>query len=844
MIGKSTGIALLMAAAILAALFAMGTFSTTGVQAAVSGVTELSATYADTGSENSPRQTLSLSFKSATAVAEDETVKVNLTGFTVSGSLTGARDIDAATANDAGNEITVTFSTAATVDSPINVDISGTISTPVYGEGMVSVAGSSATVTSTSALALSCYGQTMSSDAKNISSCEPGAAVRVEVDGTSATAVAVNEDVMVALTGFTVPPTIADSGVLIYNEAGAARNPTDVQVNEKKVTLTVPNFAGTGETPEGLVDLSGAGNDTNTTASYRIVFKQSAGITNSAAAGSKTIKITDKDATDEEHKVSIQRVIKLSKTSGARGTMTTATLKGFANGTATLKLNGENIGEATISGNTGTEDLDTTSSKFKAGKGNEITATDASGIVQDVSAMFEIKPRVVVDPESAKASQEVTIKLSDWPAANTIDSVKIGASYAVLPTPRPYIIATGENLGKRDFKVTVPNNVNRGTQTVKVTGSKVTGMDSAPTATTTMMVGVESLTITPSAVVPGQQITITGSGFGNGVEIISVTIGGMKANNLPDDKEDRMSTSSGNVSVTVNVPLGVGKGDKTVALQAGTRIGEGKITVAGPSVEVSPKESLVGSTITVVGSGFGSGERVEVFYGPKGGNLQIEEVGIADGTGNLTIKFTVPSDAGIGQTNSVEVRVRNAPAIKASDDHNTPGPMIEVTSEAQSGGHITITGSNFKSFSILSKVDVGAQKAIPSPAPETDKDGKVVFTVRVPRLSLGSHNVTVEDGGGNSATETFTVVDTPVSQAPADVFADISDRLERVWHFDAATQSESPAFGWSFYDPESAASDLDTVSSGMIVTVIISSGGTIEFQGKTLYAGTNFISLN
>ena len=57
----------------------------------------------------------------------------------------------------------------------------------------------------------------------------------------------------------------------------------------------------------------------------------------------------------------------------------------------------------------------------------------------------------------------------------------------------------------------VPADANRGTQTVKVTGIEVD--DSTPSASASLKVGVLTLTIQPAMVVPGQEITIQGSGF-------------------------------------------------------------------------------------------------------------------------------------------------------------------------------------------------------------------------------------------------------------------------------------------------------------------------------------------
>ena len=78
---------------------------------------------------------------------------------------------------------------------------------------------------------------------------------------------------------------------------------------------------------------------------YKIRIKQSAGVTNAASGGEKTVSWHDApDGAEKEATVNINRVIKLSATAGTRGTMTTATFKGFANGSATVNLNGAKLG--------------------------------------------------------------------------------------------------------------------------------------------------------------------------------------------------------------------------------------------------------------------------------------------------------------------------------------------------------------------------------------------------------------------------------------------------------------------------------------------------------------------
>ena len=78
---------------------------------------------------------------------------------------------------------------------------------------------------------------------------------------------------------------------------------------------------------------------------------------------------------------------------------------------------------------------------------------------------------------------------------------------------------------------------------------------------------------------------------------------------------------------------------------------------------------------------------------------------------------------------------------------------------------------------------------------------------------------------------------------PAEVFAPLVEagRLARVWYQDRATQD------WTFYDPDPAFASfnrLNEVSSGQVVTIIITDGEPIPFQGDTLYQGSNSIALD
>ena len=123
--------------------------------------------------------------------------------------------------------------------------------------------------------------------------------------------------------------------------------------------------------------------------------------------------------------------------------------------------------------------------------------------------------------------------------------------------------------------------------------------------------------------------------------------------------------------------------------------------------------------------------------------------------------------------------------------------------------------------------------------PETDKNGRFELEARVPRLSAGSHTITVEDGSPeeNSVTETFEVVTTPIVSTPEEVFGVLGDSLVSVWSLDNATKA------WSAYFPGApeGVSDLAGVSRGDIVWINVSAD--VDFQGGMLTTGWNLISL-
>ena len=681
-----------------------------------------------------------------------------------------------------------------------------------------------------------------SGPAIELSSQEPGAAVEITIAASASASqdegdILPDQQIVVDLSAFSVPDTIADSDIGISSEDYRG-NPSNVVVSGKKVTMTVPN-----------VKANGDDQDKSVMGNYTIRIKQSAGVKNAASGGKKTVKWVENapnayEAANKEASEDIHRVIKLSATAGTRGTETTATLKGFANDTTTVFLNGttvaDKLAEVTVADNTGTLEIDTTSSKFLQGEGNTIYARDADGNWQDVPAKFEITPTVSLDPEETAVSKTVKVSLSDWPAG-PITKVELGGEDYVFfdadgeVDDYPIVVADGTI----SFNLNVASNANRGTQTVKVTQGEVS-------ATASLTIGVLSLSAQPATVVPGQQITIQGGGFLANDRINSVSVGGIPVEIAPAVE----ASSAGDIVITINVPSpegnAIGSGDKTISVTAdgnvtsSGRVAEGSIEIPAAAITLDPTTSRRGTTVNVTGSGFPSGDLVQVKY-ENNANFVTVAAGSADASGAISIDFVVPSYARIGTEHKIEaISVGVYAPVTAKASHDTPGAVVTLSSLVISSGEtITISGMNFPAFATVAEMEIGGVDVRPVPAPATSIEGDFTSIVLVPQLELGNQTVSIRVS--QTTITTFLQIGTAaVSRAPADLFADLieADALDRIFRYENDTQE------WFLYDPDpgfEAANSLESLETGNIIWIQLKEAA--EVQGANLLAGWSLITV-
>ena len=682
------------------------------------------------------------------------------------------------------------------------------------------------------------YNPDTDADSRATDSTTPGSNQSLEVE--SAIAHTVGDNIIVKLSSFGVPGNIDAGDVrikLTQFESGFA---SDIEVDGTTVALLGPVVDSDGDN----VAADGGNNDPNT-----ITFRRGAGITLPIRHGDYDVEVASNDVDDDgvQNWVTVRREVSVDPKSGKRGTEITITGKGFADGTADIKI-GDRDAFTTAEVDDGAFSVTIDS----AAKVNDdkvfdgttpINASDAVGSSAKADAEFEILPSFTIDPENPLSGADITITLVDIVVPeDTVPKV----TFAGDTDNAQDATADGDN-----WKATVPGDARIGTIQVKV---EISGEDAL---TQNITIGTNDLTINPTTVVPRQEISIDGGGFTSSndsttplIDENTIAANAMMFGDVAATHSEQLVNNSGNISFNIQVPDSVSPGTVRVSVQdVGGRVGVATITVAKPNITLDPAESLIGSQVTVSGTGFPANDLVLIKYG---GNTV--ETAATSSTGTFEKTITVPSGNDPGATPTVEAvaQVQDVdPGAKASatTKHTLPDAAITLSpSEAAAGSALTINGANYKGFLQVYRIEIGGQNVTPVPAPSTDKWGTFSTTVQVPQLTPGRYAVSVRVGDetGDSATEFLQVVTETVVVLtdPADVFASLIDAgsLSRVWHLNAALQTSDPGNAWTFYDPNPDLADfnkLTEIQRDQSYVLIMTAEG--EFSGKPLYSGTNFV---
>ena len=557
-------------------------------------------------------------------------------------------------------------------------------------------------------------------------------------------------------------------------------------------------------------------------------------------AGTYDVTVDGATATDA---VTISAKLTVDPDKGGSGTMITVTGKAFANGTGTLSsyadgdsstasvLKDVTVANGAFSTSVAAKDL------VKADTGvSVIMIVDADG--GEATEEFTVTGTTTLGSDSVGKGELLKISIADW-IDDVPDAVRVGGTLLdIVDEDGDDLIPVVLDADRAaTFYVKVGGTIGLGTKTVVLFDVDNDRLDDASVEITSL-----DLSVSPSSAVPGQEITVEGTGFTSGLKLTTLTVGGVAQTTLSNRNSVNGYDvlSGGRVVISFKVPGGVTDGNKNIQVtDADSRIGEVSLTVPEPTITLNPDSSRRGTDVAVSGTGFPANSNITVDYGTNEPGIA---TGRTDSTGNFTAAFGIPSDAAIGGDATVKASVTaGGTGYEAEAIHAVPDKAITVTPEvARSGDTIMIVGTGFPRYAdVQVKIGDGVFRATNS---RTDGIGDFTVSVIVPGIDSGTHVLQV-DAGGSIATWVMTVPDAAViiTRPSGDVFADLiaSNNLTVVWYFDNATKA------WSFYDPRpevAAAVDLTEVTSGDNVWIQVVADQM--FQGEMLTGGWNLVTLN
>jgi len=409
-------------------------------------------------------------------------------------------------------------------------------------------------------------------------------------------------------------------------------------------------------------------------------------------------------------------ITSLSSTSGPFGQQVTITGSNFIQLSqgAEVMFNGTVASQSSITATT-----IVVSVPSGASSGNvtaQMVLTTTAAVSNGVNFTVTTPSISVVSPSSGPIGIPLTIAGAGFGSTKGTSTVTIlGAT------------ATPSSWSNTAIVVPVPAAAQSGSVTVSVNG--LTSNSGAFTLNTGP--GIDSLS--PTSGPPGTPVKITGTSFGSPQG--SVTFNGSLAT----------ATTWNNTTVWAVVPPGATTGNIVLTASQSEQPTNGMLfTVTSPTLSVtstSPSSGLVGTSVTVTGSGFGStqGTSTVSFNGA---------FGTPTSWSNTTIVVPVPAAATSG---NVDVTVGGVTGVGPIFTVNPP-PIVASLSPLSglAGSSVTVAGANFGATQGTSTVKFNGIAATAT------SWGATSITAVVPTgATTGSVVVTVGSGASNA--ETFTV---------------------------------------------------------------------------------------
>ena len=376
----------------------------------------------------------------------------------------------------------------------------------------------------------------------------------------------------------------------------------------------------------------------------------------------------------------------------------------------------------------------------EANKGIHTVYLTDNTYAEKAKATFEVLPSVKIEPKEGPVGTEVTVNCYGFTASQDIqvsflDTVETG---------------TANTVGSWTGSITIPATP-AGSYTLCFEAKEGTVFVCWVKKDFTV---TPKITANPSSGTVGQTIEISGTGFASEEEDIEVTFDGEVV------KENIYAKEDGSWSAIISVPPLQSDRYSIDASGEWTRARDVPDVefILGAGISVEPGLAYVGDKITVTGGGFAPEETgIKVTFG---GQVVATDI-TADTDGVWESSFVLSASAYGSHTVSASGDTTK-PAVETT--LNTKAKIEELSLvEGAPGDSVTLTGSGFsgnKKLTVtLGGVDVPGNM-------QTQSNGNVVISFRVPASTPGKRTLVVTDEGGATASVDFTVKQKTLSTTP------------------------------------------------------------------------------
>jgi trimeric autotransporter adhesin len=306
----------------------------------------------------------------------------------------------------------------------------------------------------------------------------------------------------------------------------------------------------------------------------------------------------------------------------------------------------------------------------------------------------------------------------------------------------------------------------------------------ASTGTTigTLFTVTPKITVSPARAIPGDIITVTGTGF-NGtstsqarnvtITLTNATLGGTTLYTQVVAAVN--ATSTGNFSVTFAVPaVDYGNYIVNASDQSRPTVNFAQADfVVGAAITISPASGPSGTIVTMTGRGFTktANTNVTVAIGSTGPVKQVAQIKtLADGT--FTGQFIVPTLAAanysLTATDGTVDGIGTLASANGFKVTKATGIIVNPTSAAP-GGSVTLTGFGFTAIAgttVNVAFGVTAAGTFAVASFTTDVNGNFTGTVAVPNLPTQGYFFNATDANALNATTPFTIAITALFTSP------------------------------------------------------------------------------